>query len=213
MKVQISLLILVISLIGLFLPTVSLAKGLDSFRYDKNKIIERKNLTDAYARFGKTYKPFSSDQSNLEPKLASQLQKIFSLTDMAVIEKVLLLEFIGKIHQEEISRSTPYRDYYQEIISEMNSLDLKDKRLIKIRKDLLEGINYHREVLDTWLEAARRNRVDRVQNANSRWVHYGTSTGDKIFYQLYHNFIKKNFKEELPENLEAISRHLYVLVF
>lgn len=200
-------------IISFFLGSESKGKGNDSFRYDKDKNTERKNLTDAYARFGKTYKPFVADQSNLDPKLAIQLQQIFTLTDMAVIEKVLLLEFIGKIHLGENPRDTPYKDYYQEIISEMKSIDLKDERMIKIRKELLEGIDYHREVLDSWLEAARRNRVDKVQNARGTWVHHGTSIGDRIFSKLYHNFIRENFKEEHPENLEAISRHFCVLVF
>lgn len=189
------------------------AKGTDSFRYDKDQITERKNLTDAYARFGKVYKPYNADQSNLDIKLAKQLEKLFTLTDMAVIEKVLLLEFIGKIDKGDLPRDAPHKDYYEEIISEMKSFTPKDKRIIKIKEDLIKGINYHREVLDAWLKAARRDRVDKVKNASGRWVHYGTSAGDKIFYSLFYSFIQTNFKEEYPENIKALSRHLCVLVF
>ncbi len=192
---------------------MSFAKGFESFRYDKDVITERKNLVDAYARFNKPYKPYNGDQSNLKPEVAKQIEKLFSLTDMAVIEKVLLLEFIGKIDKGDLPRSAPYRDYYLEIIFEMKNMKLEDKRLIKMREDLIKGINYHREVLDAWLEAARRDRVDKVKNATGRWVHHGTAAGDKIFYSLFHTYIKKEFKEEYPENIEALSRHLCVLVF
>jgi len=191
----------------------SFAKGPDSFRYDKDVITKRKNLEDAYARFRKPYKPYNADQSNLKPKVAKNLQRLFTLADMAVIEKVLLLEFIGKIDKEELPRAEPYKDYYLEIIFEMKNMKLQDERLIKIRRDLIKGINYHREVLDAWLEAARRDRVDKVKNASGRWVHHGTAAGDKIFYALFHTYIKNNFKEEYPENIEALSRHLCVLVF
>ncbi len=50
-------------------------------------------------------------------------------------------------------------------------------------------------------------------NEYGRWVHPGTSAGDKIFYELYTSYIRNVFKEENPESLEAISRHLCVLVF
>ncbi len=199
--------------IFLIQSTLLFAKGGEGFRYDKDKITERKNLKDAYARFKKVYKPYNADQSNLKPEVSKQLEKLFTLTDMAVIEKVLLLEFIGKIHEGDLPRDTHYKNYYREILFEMSSLKLKDERLIKIREDLIKGINYHREVLDAWLEAARRDRVDRVKNASGLWVHYGTSAGDKIFYNLFYKFIKTNFKEEYPENIEALSRHLCVLVF
>lgn len=132
---------------------------------------------------------------------------------MAVIEKVLLLEFIGKVDQDEVPRDASHRDYYNEIIVEMQKMEITDSRVKKIRNDLVKGINYHREVLDAWLEAARRNMVHKVKNSSGRWVHYGTSAGDKIFYDLYHSYIKSQFKEEYPENLQALYRHLCVLVF
>jgi hypothetical protein len=205
--------LLALQVIILFQTSELLAKGGEPFRYDKDKITKRKNLKDAYARFKKVYRPYNPDQSNLKAEVAKKLERLFTLTDMAVIEKVLLLEFIGKIHEGDLPRDTHYKNYYREILFEMSNLKLKDERLIKIREDLIKGINYHREVLDAWLEAARRDRVDSVKNASGRWVHYGTSAGDKIFYSLFYKYIKTNFKEEYPENLEALSRHLCVLVF
>lgn len=194
-------------------PSLVNAKGYKSFRYDKNEIIQRKSLDDAYARFGKVYKPYDSSHSNLEPEVAKQLEKLFSLSDMAVIEKVLLLEFIGKIHEEDIPRDAPHKDFYKEILAEMERIEITDVHVIKIKKDLIKGINHHIEVLESWLLAARRNQVYKVKNASGRWVHPGTSAGDKIFYDLYYKYIRTNLKKEYPENLEALSRHLCVLVF
>ncbi len=189
------------------------ASDSDSYRYSKEKIKDRKSLDDAYARFGKIYKPYVADQSNLDMKISKQLVKIFTLTDMAVIEKVLLLEFIGKVDKGDVPRDTPHKNYYQEILEEINAIEATDKRIIKVQKDIVAGIKFHIQVLDSWLEAARKNEVHTVKNKSGRWVHPGTSAGDKIFYSLFHNYIKKNFSEEYPENLEALSRHLCVLVF
>jgi hypothetical protein len=204
-----------IVLLGLLCSGLNLAnaKGYKSIRYDKNQITERKSLDDAYARFGKVYKPYNPSHSNLDSKVSAQLEKLFALSDMAVIEKVLLLEFIGKIHDEEIPRDAPHKDFYKEILAEMKLIEISDKRVIKVKKDLIKGIIHHIEVLESWLLAARRNQVHKVKNASGRWVHPGTSAGDKIFYTLYYKFIKSNFKDEYPENLEALSRHLCVLVF
>jgi len=204
---------LLITLFVLLSVPLSQAKGSVSSRYNKEKVTGRKSLDDAYARFGKIYKPYVSSHSNLDIKISKQLVKIFTLTDMAVIEKVLLLEFIGKIAEGEIPRNTPHRNYYQEILNEINGFKATDKRIIKVQKDLVTGIKFHIQVLDAWLEAARKNQIHKVKNKSGRWVHPGTSAGDKIFYSLYHNYIKKNFSEEYPENLEALSRHLCVLVF
>jgi hypothetical protein len=204
--------IIIISFVLFNIPLVK-AKDAISFRYNKEKVTGRKSLVDAYARFGKVYRPYVSGHSNLDPKVSRQLVKIFTLTDMAVIEKVLLLEFIGKIANGDLSRSTPYTNYYQEIIEEIKAVETKDKRIIKIKKDLVKGIEFHKEVLDSWLNAARKNQVHKVKNKSGRWVHPGTSAGDKIFYSLYHKYIKKHFSQEYPENLEALNRHLCVLVF
>ncbi|MBT7610363.1 MAG: hypothetical protein HN576_11450 [Bacteriovoracaceae bacterium] len=202
-----------LSLVLLLISAPIQAKGKKTFRYDKNEITARKSLDEAYARFGKIYKPYDSGHSNLDLKTAKQLERLFTLTDMAVIEKVILLEVIGKIDQHELARDTIHIDYYDEILGEMEKLRIKDKRLIKVRKDLIKGINHHREVLDAWLMAARKDRVYKVKNASGHWVHPGTSAGDKIFYSLYHSYIITNFKAEYPENLKALSRHLCVLVF
>lgn len=189
------------------------AKDSVSLRYNNEEIKGRKSLDDVYARFGKIYKPYVASQSNLNEKTSKQLERIFTLTDMAVIEKVLLLEFIGKVDKGDVPRDAPHRNYYSEIIQEIESFETKDKRMIKLKKDLVTGIKFHVEVLEAWLLAARDNEVSRVKNKSGRWVHPGTSAGDKIFYSLYHSFVKENFKEEYPENLEALSRHFCVLVF
>lgn len=190
----------------------SLTKGSVSFRFHKNKILERKSFDDAYARFRKTYDPYKANSSNLNRDEADQIEKLFHLADMAVIEKVLLLEFIGKIHDGEVSRNAYYKSYYQKIIDQMSILKVS-KRVNYIKINMIKGIEFHRKVLDSWLKAARDNQVHKVQNKLGRWVHPGTSLGDKIFYNLYHEYIQKNFKEENKENLEALKRHLCVLVF
>jgi len=201
------------SLIVLISNPLLQAKESTSFRYNSEKVTGRKSLVDTYARFAKVYSPYVAAQSNLDEKTARQLEKIFNLTDKAVIEKVLLLEFIGKVSNGEIPRNTPYTNYYKEILSEIDGLESTDKRINKIKKDLIVGIKLHIEVLDAWLKAAREDQVNKVKNKSGRWVHPGTSAGDKIFYSLYHHYIKKNFSKEHPENLEALSRHFCVLVF
>lgn len=190
------------------------AKSASYKRYDKSKdkIISRKSLDDAYQRFGKIYDPYDAQASNLEQKEAKQIERLFYLTDLAVIEKVLLLEFIGKVHEGEVERNAPHKDYYSEIISEIEKLEVSG-RMIKIKKDVLTAIAFHIEVLKDWLAAARKNEVHKVKNKSGRWVHSGTSAGDKIFYALYHQYIVSNFKDENKEGLDALSRHLCVLVF
>lgn len=200
-------------LLALFTMTSTFAKGGRDYRYDQDKITQRKSLDDAYARFGKIYKPYNASQSNLNPEVAQALEQLFTLADMAVIEKVLLLEFIGEVADGDVARDKPYDDYYVQIIEAMKELKIGDKRLIKIREDLIAGINYHREVLDAWLDAARRNQVQRVKNEYGRWVHPGTAKGDALFYALYHQYIVTELSDEYPENLQALSRHLCVLVF
>ena len=183
-----------------------------ALRYNESEVTFRKSLDEAYQRFGKIYDPFRAENSNLNRVEATQLQILLSMTDMAVIEKVVLLEFIGKIHEGELDRDTPHKDYYDEILSELEGFEVTD-RIKTIKEGVIKGIKFHREVLDAWLEAARKNNVKSVMDKNGRWVHPGTSAGDKIFYNLYTSYIKKVFKEENPESLEAISRHLCVLVF
>ncbi len=203
---------ILLSLFLLVIVTIQ-AKGRKTFRYDEDAITKRKSLDEAYARFGKTYKPYDASHSNLGHEVAKQLETLFNLTDMAVIEKVLLLEFIGKIHEGDLPRDTPYKNYYQEILDKIENLKTKDKRIEKIKYDLIKGIEHHRNVLKAWLDAARDDEVKRVQNKVGRWVHPGTGIGDKIFRSLYYDYIIQNFKDEYPENLQALSRHLCVLVF
>lgn len=210
MKILKNIALILITLLNMPLAQ---SKEAESFRFNNEKIKSRKSLDNAYARFGKIYKPYISAHSNLDIKISKQLMKIFTLTDMAVIEKVLLLEFIGKVDKGDLPRNSPHKNYYKEIISEINAIETNDKRIIKIKKDLVTGIEFHIEVLYSWLEAARENEVHKVKNKSGRWVHPGTSSGDKIFYSLYHNYISKEFSEEYPENLEALSRHFCVLVF
>jgi hypothetical protein len=200
-------------LFSLLLLNPLFAKESKQYRYNQDNITNRKSLIDAYDRFGKIYKPYSASQSNLDSKLAQSLEKLFTLSDMAVIEKVLLLEFIGEVADGEVTREKVHIDYYSQILDQMKSLELTDKRLVKIRDDLVKGINFHREVLYAWLDAARKNQVNKVKNANGVWVHPGTSKGDQIFSSLYYQYIQKEFSSEYPENLAALARHICVLVF
>lgn len=205
MLIRISLLVLSL------LVSTSFAKT--NYRFKENQILQRKTLTEAYARFGKTYKPYNSDHSSLDPQLAQDLETLFHLADLAVIEKVILLEVIGKIEDGQLPRDYEHKNYYQEVLTQMMNLSSDDKRIIKIRNDLIKGINFHIEVLKAWLEAAKNDEVHKVKNASGRWVHPGTSAGDKIFYSLFYSYINKEFSQEYPENIEALSRHLCVLVF
>lgn len=192
-------------------PKDAYSKGEKGF--DPTKITKRKSLEDAYYRWKKIYRPYNASHSPLKPRVAKNLERLFSLSDLAVVEKVVLLEIIGKIDQEEMERDAPHKDYYEDIFSEIKKLDLKDKRLVKIREDLLKAIQHHRDVLYAWLEAARKDEVHKVKNKSGRWVHPGTGLGDKIINQLYHNYVKKEFSNEYSENIEAFSRHFCVLVF
>ena len=185
----------------------------ENYRFKENQILQRKTLTEAYSRFGKEYKPYNSDHSSLDTQVAQDMETLFHLADLAVIEKVILLEVIGKIHDGQLPRDHEHKNYYQEILTQMVNLQSEDKRIQKIRDDLVKGINFHIEALKAWLDAAKKDKVHTVKNSSGRWVHSGTSAGDKIFYSLFYSYINKEFSNEYPENIEALSRHLCVLVF